>query len=288
MIERIHLEILAALDDLGSLTAASEKLCLTQSALTHSIKKLENETGCRIWDKRGRKLELTQAGAYLLETAVRMLPLFEDSEETLKLYARGKKGKLRIGVECHPCFEWLVGMVREFLHKWPDVDIDVTRSFQFDGLQALEERKVDMVVSPDYIKRNGIYYRPIRNFELKLMLHREHRLADRIFIDPDALKNETLFTYPISRERLDIFTAFLKPAGIEPQIHESIETAEIMLQLVSANRGVSSFPDWLIERYALHNPVKGVSLGKKGIRKKLYILVREEDRGVPYIRDFLG
>jgi LysR family transcriptional regulator, regulator for metE and metH len=287
MIERIHLEILDTLDRLGSLTAASEKLYLTQSALTHSIKKLESEQGLKIWEKRGRKLELTQAGQFLLGTARRMLPQFTEAEDTLKRYAQGKKGKLRIGVECHPCFEWLVGMVQQFLQKWPDVDIDVTRSFQFDGLQALRERKVDMVVSPDYITRDGIDYTPIRNFELQLMLNENHPLAGKKYIEPKDLASEVLFTYPISKERLDIFSGFLKPAGINPKQHESIETAEIMLQLVSADRGVSSFPDWLIARYAQENPVTGVSLGKKGIQKKLFIVTRESDQDVAYIRDFL-
>ena len=288
MLERIHLEILAALDTLGSLTAASEKLCLTQSALTHSIRKLEQLTGTKIWNKRGRKLELTQEGRYLLEVSGRLLPQFRESEQTLRLYAEGKKGKLRIGVECHPCFEWLVGSVRRFLDGWPDVDIDVTRNFQFDGLLALAEHKVDMVVSPDYIKREGIFYKPIRDFELQLMLHRKHRFADRKYLEPEDLSEETLFTYPISRERLDIFTGFLRPAGIEPISHRPVETSEIMLQLVSAGRGVSSFPDWLIEKYAEDYPVKGISLGKSGIKKKLYLVIRQEDRNVSYIRSFLG
>ena len=78
MLERIHLAIVQQVDKLGSLTAAASALNLTQSALSHSIKKLEQQLGTDIWLREGRSLRLTQAGQYLLQVANRVLR----SEET--------------------------------------------------------------------------------------------------------------------------------------------------------------------------------------------------------------
>ena len=104
MIERIHLAIIREVELQGSLTAAAEKLFLTQSALSHSIKKLELQLGTDIWLREGRSLRLTQAGQYMLAVANRLLPQLSLAEERLRQFAQGERGTLRIGMECHPCY----------------------------------------------------------------------------------------------------------------------------------------------------------------------------------------
>lgn len=119
MIERYHLSILREVARQGSLTAAAGKLHLTQPALTHAIRKLEQQAGTRLWVKEGRQLRLTQAGEHLLNLANRLLPQLEHSDEVLRQFARGERGTLRIGMECHPCYRWLVKQVGQFLRDWP-------------------------------------------------------------------------------------------------------------------------------------------------------------------------
>ncbi len=137
MIERIHLAIIREVEQQGSLTAAAEKLFLTQSALSHSIKKLELQLGTDIWLREGRSLRLTQSGQYLLAVANRLLPQLSVVEERLRQFAQGKRGTLRIGMECHPCYQWLLKVVSPYLAEWPDVDVDVKQKFQFGGIGAL-------------------------------------------------------------------------------------------------------------------------------------------------------
>ena len=108
MIERNHLEIVREVDRSGSLTAAADAMCLTQSALSHAMKKLEQQLGTPVWVREGRKLQPTQSGLYLLSLANRLLPQFEHAEELVGQIARGQRGSLRIGMECHPCYQWLL------------------------------------------------------------------------------------------------------------------------------------------------------------------------------------
>ena len=124
-LERIHLAIVAEVEKQGSLTAAAERLFLTQSALSHSMKKLETQLGTAIWLREGRGLRLTQAGRYLLAQAQRLLPQLELAEERLRQFAEGQRGSLRIGMECHPCYQWLLKIVSPYLRAWPDEDVDV-------------------------------------------------------------------------------------------------------------------------------------------------------------------
>ncbi|MGO1750633.1 MAG: LysR family transcriptional regulator, partial [Marinobacter sp.] len=137
MIERNHLEVLRAVEAEGSLTAAANRLHLTQSALSHSVRKLEQQLGTPLWFREGRRLRLTQAGGHLLALANRLLPQFEHAEMLIGQFANGQAGTLRIGMECHPCYQWLLKVVGPYLEKWPSVDVDVKQKFQFGGIGAL-------------------------------------------------------------------------------------------------------------------------------------------------------
>ena len=125
MLERIHLAIVREVERQGSLTAAAGVLHVTQSALSHSMRKLEQQLGTDIWSREGRSLRLTQAGQYLLAVANRVIPQLELAQERLLQFAQGERGTLRIGMECHPCYQWLIKVVSPYLAAWPDVDVDV-------------------------------------------------------------------------------------------------------------------------------------------------------------------
>ena len=137
ILERSHLEIIRAVDQHGSLTAAAEELHLTQSALSHTIRKLESQLDIAIWYREGRNLRPTQAGEYLLAVANRLLPQLNYAEDRLKQFAKGERGTLRIGMECHPCYQWLLKIVSPYLAQWPYVEVDVKQKFQFGGIGAL-------------------------------------------------------------------------------------------------------------------------------------------------------
>src|SRR5690606_32234430 len=240
MLERMHLAIIREVERQGSLTAAAGVLCLTQSALSHTMKKLEQSLGTDIWLREGRSLRLTQAGHYLLEVANRLLPQLDLAEARLHQYAQGERGTLRIGMECHPCYQWLLKIVSPYLAAWPDVDVDVKQKFQFGGIGALFGYEIDLLVTPDPLYKPGLHFEPVFDYEQVLVVSRSHALASERYIEPVQLSGEVLITYPVETDRLDIYTQFLQPAGISPKRHKTIETTDIMLQMVASGRGVAA------------------------------------------------
>jgi LysR family transcriptional regulator, regulator for metE and metH len=288
MIERIHLAIIREVEQQGSLTAAAEKLFLTQSALSHSMKKLEQQLGTDIWLREGRSLRLTQAGQYLLAVANRLLPQLSLAEERLRQFAQGERGTLRIGMECHPCYQWLLKVVSPYLADWPDVDVDVKQKFQFGGIGALFGYEIDMLVTPDPLYKPGLLFQPVFDYEQVLVVHRQHALAQVAYVTPAQLSSETLITYPVDIDRLDIYNQFLQPAGISPQVHKPIETTDIMLQMVASGRGVAALPRWLVEEYQTRFDVVPVKLGKDGIAKQIYLGIRETDSQIDYVQAFIA
>lgn len=287
MIERIHLQIVKEVDKKGSLTAAAESLCLTQSALSHTIKKLDHKLGTPIWKKEGRNLRFTQAGEFILKEANRLLPQFERVEEVLSQFASGEKGSLSIGMECHPCYQWLLKVVEPYLQQCPDIDVDVKQRFQFGGMAALFNHEIDIVITPDPLQRDGIIFTPVFDYEQVLIVSSDHKLANKDFVNPSDLNDQLLYTYPVDIERLDIYTDFLIPANCSPKARKAIEATEIMLQLVAAGRGISILPKWLVKEYMNTLSIQPLRLGKQGIQKSIYIGVRETDIVNAHIRAFL-
>lgn len=287
MLDRIHLLILREVNRLGTLTAAADKLCLTQSALSHTIKKLEQQLGTTVWQKEGRNLRLTQGGQYLLSLANRILPQLEHAELLMQQYARGVRGSLRIGMECHPCYQWLLKIVAPYLIQWPDVDVDVKQKFQFGGIGALFGYDIDVLVTPDPLYKTGLYFEPVFDYEQMLVVGRQHPLAAYEFVSPAQMSEETLITYPVEIERLDIYNQFLLPAGCAPKKHKVIETTEIMLQMVATGRGVAALPGWLIAEYAKKMKLVAIRLGKRGIAKQIFLGLRESDMQVDYLQAFI-
>lgn len=287
MLERAHLEILRAIDRCGTLTAAAESLHLTQSALSHTMAKFERLSGVRLWSREGRSLRLTQAGQYVLGLAERLLPQFEAAEQRLAQYAAGERGTLRIGMECHPCYQWLLKVVSHYLSQWPDVDVDVKQKFRFGGMGALLNHEIDLLVTPDPLHLNGVSYVPVFDYEQVLAVSARHPLAGRDHVLPADLAGETLITYPVEAARLDIFSQFLLPAGVQPRRHKVLESTDITLEMVAGGRGVTALPRWLVMEYARNMAIVPLRLGPAGIAKQIHLGRRDSDDEPDYLRAFI-
>lgn len=285
MLDRQHLAILREVDRLGSVTAAADRLNLTQSALSHTMRKFEARHGVKVWEKEGRGLRFTQAGDYLLALAGRVLPQIDHAERVLAEFAQGHRGALRAGMECHPCQQWLMRVVAPYLAEWPDVDLDLRTAFRFGGIGALLGHEIDLLITPDPLDLPGIHYTRVFDYELVLAVPESHPLGH--VAHPQDLTGETLITYPVAPERLDVFTRFLVPGNCLPKRHRTVETTEMMLQLVAAGRGVSAVPDWILREEGAGLAVRAVRLGE-GVDKGLHIGVRRGEEGIDYLAGFLA
>ncbi|SEN36858.1 LysR family transcriptional regulator [Nitrosomonas marina] len=287
MIEHSHLKIIQALHTNGTLTEAANRLCLSQPALSHQINYLEKKLGIALWQKEGRNLRLTQAGILLLNVANQVLPVLSQAEQTLTAYSEGRCGILRIGVECYPCFEWLNAVIGQFMRQMPEIDIDIVQKFQFSGLEGLLNHHIDLLITPDLIKKEMIHYETLAEYELMLLVSPDNPLAGEKLLTPKALSRETLLTFPVSMDRLDILTRYLTPAHLEPAKIKRIESLEIMLQMTALNRGVCVLPDWLADIKMKQLKLIKKPIGKRGLSQQLFLAMRTCDNSIPYIMKFL-
>lgn len=286
MIERSHLKIIQALAENGSLTAAANALFVTQSALSHQIRYLEQKLEITLWERDGRKLRLTQAGELVLQVARQVLPVFEQTEHTLQAYSAGRAGILRIGVECHPCYEWLKSILAAYLRDMPEMDVDIVHQFQFSGMEGLLNHHIDLLVTPDAVQQKGVIYQAMFDYELVLLVADSHPLSQYQQVEASALQQELLLTFPVAHERLDVFTQFLMPAGVNPKT-KAMQSMDIMVQMVALQRGVTVLPNWLATEFCQKLPLTAIKLGQQGLAKSLFAAIRTSDQSVSFLQRFI-
>ena len=201
--------------------------------------------------------------------------------------AGGTAGRLHMAIECHSCFQWLMPTIDQFRDAWPEVELDLASGFSFAPLPALARGDLDLVVTSDPLELPGITYVPLFTYEAMLAVANQHPLASKACIRPEDLATETLITYPVERDRLDIFTRFLEPADVEPAQVRTSELTVMMMQLVASGRGVCGLPNWALHEYSSRGYVTAKRLGDKGLFATLYAGIRTDMLDAPFMRDFL-
>ncbi|WP_420554299.1 LysR family transcriptional regulator [Neptuniibacter marinus] len=288
MVELRHLKTLSALRDAGSLVEAADRVHLTQSALSHQIKDLEDRLNCSLFIRKTKPICFTSAGQRLLTLADEILPMIRNTERDIARLAGGEAGRLNLCIECHSCFDWLMPTIDHFRQHWPEIELDLSSGFSFQPLPALARGDLDLVITSDPEPRNGITYIPLFTYESRLAISKQHRLMARRFIHPEDLAQETLITYPVEHQRLDIFNHFLDEADVEPQTIRTAELTIMMLQLVASGRGVAALPNWALHEYIQREYIASKPLGEKGIWCTLYAAIRDDQKDAEFMVDFLN
>ena len=283
-IEMRHLRTLVALRETGSLVEASERVFLTQSALSHQIKELEGRLGCSLFLRKTRPVRFTSAGNRLLQLADEVLPRLHNAELDLDRFAGGQSGRIIMAIECHSCFEWLLPAIDAYRNEWSDVELDISSGFHFAPFPALARGDLDLVITADPLDEPGITYFPIFSYEAQLAVAKRHPLVEKPWAEPRDLADEVVITYPVDRERLDLFSGFLEPAGVEPARVRHAELTTMIVQLVASGRGVTCLPNWALHEYLQNDYVVVRSLGEEGVWPTLYAAVRKDQADAPFMK----
>ena len=286
-IEFRHLRTIKAIHECGGLARAADQLNITQSALSHQIKGLEDQAGVELFLRRSKPMKLSAAGLRLLRLAEQILPQVEAMQNEFSSLRDGRTGRMHIAIECHACFEWLFPVLEEFRKSWPDVDVDIRPGLAFDALPALQKEEVDLVVSSDPEDLPGVEFVELFDYDAVFVAASSHPLAEKPFIEAEDVRGQTLITYPVERTRLDVFSQLLIPARVEPATIRQVELTAVILLLVASNRGVSVLPDWVVREVKYNSDYVTRPLTEQGITRRLYAAVRSEDLEKPFVQDLV-
>lgn len=274
MIELRHLKAIIALADTGSVTRAAASLHLTQSALSHQLAALEDYLGMPLFARQQRPLELTQAGQTLLQLARRIMPELEAARQDIaRMKAAPQTRELRIAVECHTCYDWLMPAMDACRERHPELELDLVPGFHAEPLALLTGHQAEVVILSEAKRHAGIGYYPLFAYEMVALTARGHALADRPYLTAQDFAQETLITYPVPDRMLDLVRRVLKPAGINPP-RRTAELTVAILQLVASRRGIAALPRWAVQTYLERGYVVARPIGPRGLWGQLHAAVR--------------
>ena len=284
MIDLRQLRAIAAIAHRRSLAAAARDLHCTPSALSHLIADLERSLQLTVL-RRERPLALTPAGLRLAACAAQVLPAMARAGEDLEQLRHGGAGRLYISLECHSCFEWLVPTLDDFRARHGEVELDLRSGANFDPWPALRDGSVDVVVSCEGRRLPGTHADPLFRYEMVAVVPPRHALAAKRRLAPADFAEQTVITYPVDEARLDLYTRFLRPAGLAPARRRTAELTAMIVQLVASGHGVAALPRWAVAAAAEAGTVVVRPLGT-GIWSQLTLLRRTSDAGSALLDDF--
>ena len=287
MLEIRHLRSLIALADCGTLSRAAERVHLTQSALSHQLRWLESHYQTPIVTRSGRALRLTRAGERLVALGRELVAEIQAAERDIAALSDKPSAALRIALECHTCFDWLLPVMHVFRKDWPTVQLDLVSGFHSNPIELLDDGHADLIVGSVQRPRRGITWYPLFRFEVLAVLPTDHRLRGKRFLAARDFADETLITYPVPDERIDVIRQVLRPARVTPR-RRTTELTLAILQLVASHQGVAALPNWGIANYVNREQVLGRRIGKNGLWSDLYAATTKALSGEPYIEEFIA
>ncbi|MEN2426049.1 LysR family transcriptional regulator [Chromobacterium vaccinii] len=286
VLELRHLKSLLALAETGSVSQAAQRVFLTQSALSHQLKQLEAAYGLTLFERKTQPLRFTPAGERLLRLARDLLAQVAAAERDLARIRQGEAGEVRVAVECHTCFDWLMPAMDQFRRNWPAVELDIVSGFHADPVGLLLSDRADLAIVSEAEPQAGVVHLPLFSYEMVGIAAREHPLAAKTAWRAEDFAAETLIHYPVADEMLDLLRKLLLPAGVNPA-RRTAELTIAIIQLVASRRGVAVLPYWAVQPYLERGYVVARQVGEEKLRSELYAALREDDADRAYMQDFV-
>ncbi|RTL25506.1 MAG: LysR family transcriptional regulator [Burkholderiales bacterium] len=284
MIEIRHLRSLVAIADSGKLATAADRVHLTQSALSHQIRAIETLYGMPLFERTRQGLRFTPAGDRLLALARVVLGDIGTAERDLQRMKGEPQGELRIVLECHTCFDWLMPVMHAFRQRWPEIEVDLVAGFHADPLALLKEGRADLVIGSRPKAQRPWDVQPLFGFEILAVLANDHPLRHKRFLTARDMVGETLITYPVPEQRIDLIREVLQPARVELP-RRTAELTVAIVQLVASRRGIAALPSWGLQSYLEHDYVKALPIGPKGLWGELHAICPKGLSARPYMQD---
>jgi LysR family transcriptional regulator for metE and metH len=285
-----HLKLVAAIAETGSVTRASNRLHLTQSALSHQLRDAEEQLGSRLFERQKGTMTLTVAGERLLKSARTVIEELERAERDIHNDAACgngvDRGVIRLSTECYTVYHWLPPRLRLFQQKFPAVEFELVVEATDNPFAALLDGKLDLAIICDPVRNRKIKYTPLFEDEMVAIVSPEHRMAGKIFAEPQDFAEETVFMYPPKTES-SFLNEILAPAGVSPRRIQEVMLTEAIIEMVRGGLGVSTIARWAVAPQLASGAVVGLPLTANGFHRTWSAAQLRDKQAPAYLQDFI-
>jgi LysR family transcriptional regulator for metE and metH len=282
-----HLKLVQTVADAGTLTAAAEKLHLSQSALSHQLRDLETELGITVFYRSARRMTLTQAGKRLLEAACRVLCEIEKAETEIRRINTGEGGRLRLVTACYTCYHWLPGILKKFRSIYPGVEIAINVAATADPYAHLLSGDLDLGIVNRRVPEPALEYQTLFEDEEVVLIGNNHPWRKRKFVLPKDLANQHLVVFDSHLKESNLFKKVLTPAGITPKQIVKLPMTEAILEMVKSGLGITVMVKWAAVPQIRSSQIIALPLTEKGVKRIWYSAVVKDRYRPDYVQGFI-
>ena len=275
LLDSRQIEAFAVLCSTGSFTETAKMLFLTQSAVSHSMKSLEEELGCQLFRRQGKKFSITEAGDRLLRFARPYLAEMQSIREELSGFEKFGSGRIRLGASSQACRFLLPPILSKFKLGHPHCRFEVKAEDTPKCLEMLNLGEIDLAITLEPIKSSEIDFVPCFSDELRLVVHPDHQWAKRGKVDWSEAASENFILYNRSSYTFRIFYEYLDDKGIKLSSYMEISSPEATKELIKVGMGVSILPTWAVEEECDRRELQSLSLGSPKLTRTWGISVRK-------------
>ena len=286
MFDTRHLKLIVAVSEEKSVTRAGERLHLTQSALSHQLRDIEERLGTPLFSRVNKRMILTQAGERLLQSAHQVLDELKRAEDDIRQIAAGDYGSLRISTECYTCYHWLPEMIKEFSRKFPKVEVKILLEATHRPIQALLTGKLDFAIVSTTERDKRLIYKRLFQDEMVVIMAPHHPLAARPYISAKDFAGQNLFMYAPPSEST-VYNKVLLPAGVKPARISEVQLTEAVIEMVKAGLGISTMARWAVARQIESGELVARPLTRKGFHRQWCAALLKNDFTPAYVTEFV-
>ncbi|WP_420315810.1 LysR family transcriptional regulator [Ekhidna sp.] len=282
-----HLKLIREVAETKSLTKAKDALFLSQSALSHQLKEIENQLGTQLFHRVNKQLILTNAGKMVLESAERILSDLEKTERSIKKYVSGTSGTLRLATQCYTCYHWLPSLMTDFNREFPNVEIEIFHSNDSDVESRVLDGEIDLAIIYEHSDRQNIDYHELFRDEVFALVPVGHPWAKKSYVQAEDFEDQTVIIHSYPLESVSLFTQVLIPEGISPKKVMQVQVTEAVVELVKAGMGVNVMAKWIVEPYLKDNKLALIPVTKRGIHRTWHAITLKDENRPQYIDNFI-
>lgn len=272
----------------GSFTETARKLNLTQSAISHSVKNLEEDLRCQLVTRTGRKIHITEDGEEFYQHAQTILHQMESARTRIQDRANWGRGRLRIGASTTACQYVLPNVLREFMECFPDCILNITPADTPELLEKVRNHELDLAIIVDPGNIKDVTVRKLFSDELVLITSAIHPFVQKGTIKMNEIAQERLVLYNKTSQTFAEVEHFFRANKLALQNDIELGSMEAIKELIKINYGVSFLASWIVEKEINMGSLVRINTGRNKIKRNWGICYANEKKLSITEETFLG
>ena len=282
-----HLNLIKTIAEEKGITKSLDKLFLTQSAVSHQLRDLEERIGVKIFYRTKNQWLLTDEGKILYDTAVVVLAELNTAMEKVNDMRGGHAGTIRLSTECYTSYHWLPSFLTKMNILYPKLEVKIVIEATHKPLEKLLQNELDIGITSDPGSDKSIKYIKLFKDEVIAIVHKKSPLAHKKYLIPTDFASQTLIIHSYPLETVTVYQHFLKEQKIQPKQIIAIPLTEVALEMVKSGMGIMTLPTWALKPFISSPDLQLVKIGSKGLMRTHFAAIRHEDASKKYITDFV-